>query len=90
MTEYREASFCGREAKPPVSKTMGGTRAPNSRAKEQLFLNEFGEEQVNDFEEAMNLRESVDYASAYTDEDAGNLVLKAREFLENAKRILRA
>jgi len=40
-------------------------------------------------EEAMDLRESVDYESAYTEEDAKSLVRKAQEFLENVRRILK-
>jgi len=48
-----------------------------------------GESRISDFEEAMDLRESADYGSAYTEEDARNLVRKAQEFLEKVKRILK-
>lgn len=56
----------------------------------EFFLDALGEERINDFEEAMDLRESADYGSAYTDEDARNLVGKAQEFLENVRRILKS
>ncbi|HKZ41773.1 MAG TPA: HEPN domain-containing protein, partial [Candidatus Hodarchaeales archaeon] len=51
-------------------------------ALKEFFLDALGEEQIDDFEEAMDLRESADYGSAYTDEDARNLFAKAQEFLE--------
>jgi uncharacterized protein (UPF0332 family) len=59
-------------------------------ALKEFFLDALGEERIDDFEEAMDLRESADYGSAYTDEDARNLVAKAQEFLENVRRILRS
>lgn len=58
-------------------------------ALKEFFLDTLGEERINDFEEAMDLRESADYGSTYSDEDAKNLVGKAQEFLENVKRILK-
>jgi len=58
-------------------------------ALKEFFLDTLGEERINDFEEAMDLRESADYGSTYSDEDAKNLVRKAQEFLENVKRILK-
>jgi uncharacterized protein (UPF0332 family) len=58
-------------------------------ALKEFFLDPLGEERINDFGEAMNLRESADYGSAYTDEDAKDLVGKAEDFLKNAKRILK-
>ncbi len=58
-------------------------------ALKEFFLDPLGEERINDFEEAMDLRESADYGSSYTDEDEKNLVGKAQEFLENVKRILK-
>jgi uncharacterized protein (UPF0332 family) len=60
-----------------------------SVALKEFFLDSLGEERIKDFEEAMDLRESADYGSAYTDEDAKNLVRKAEGFLENAERILK-
>jgi len=59
-------------------------------ALKEFFLDALGEERIDDFEEAMDLRESADYGSAYTDEDARNLVAKAQEFLENVRRILKS
>jgi len=59
-------------------------------ALKEFFFDALGEERINDFEEAMDLRESADYGSAYTDGDARNLVGKAQEFLENARRILKS
>jgi uncharacterized protein (UPF0332 family) len=59
-------------------------------ALKEFFLDSLGEERINDLEEAMDLRESADYGSAYTDEDARSLVGKAADFLENAKRILKS
>lgn len=59
-------------------------------ALKEFFLDALGEERIKDFEEAMDLRESADYGSAYTDEDAKNLVGKAQEFLENVRRILKS
>jgi uncharacterized protein (UPF0332 family) len=58
-------------------------------ALKEVFLDSLGEERIKDLEEAMDLRKSADYGSAYTDEDARNLVGKAEDFLENAKRILK-
>lgn len=55
----------------------------------EFFLDSLGEERIKDFEEAMDLRESADYGSAYTDQDAKNIVGKAEDFLENVKRILK-
>lgn len=55
----------------------------------EFFLDSLGEERIKDLEEAMDLRESADYGSAYTDQDAKNLVEKAEAFLENVKRILK-
>jgi uncharacterized protein (UPF0332 family) len=60
-----------------------------SVALKEFFLDALGEGRINDFGEAMDLRESADYGSAYTDEDAKNLIGKAEGFLENAKRILK-
>lgn len=57
-------------------------------ALKEFFLDSLGEERIRDFEEAMELRESADYGSAYTDQDAKNIVGKAEDFLENVKRIL--
>ena len=37
----------------------------------------------------MDLRESADYGSAYTDEDAKNLIGKTEDFLKSVKRILK-
>jgi uncharacterized protein (UPF0332 family) len=59
-------------------------------ALKELYLDALGEERINDFEEAMDLRESADYGSAYTEDDAKNLVGKAQEFLENVRRILKS
>jgi uncharacterized protein (UPF0332 family) len=59
-------------------------------ALKEFFFDALGEERIDDFEEAMDLRESADYGSAYTDEDARNLVAKAQEFLENVRRILKS
>ena len=58
-------------------------------ALKEFFLDSLGEELIRDFEEAMDLRESADYGSAYADEDAKNLVGKAEDFLANVKRILK-
>ena len=58
-------------------------------ALKEFFLDTLGEGRINDFGEAMDLRESADYGSAYTDEDAKILIGKAEDFLENAKRILK-
>ncbi len=58
-------------------------------ALKEFFLGALGEQRINDFEEAMGLRESADYGSAYTDEDAKNLILKAEDFLGNVRRILK-
>jgi uncharacterized protein (UPF0332 family) len=51
-------------------------------ALKEFFLDPLGEERINDFGEAMNLRESADHGSAYTDEDAKDLVGKAEGFLK--------
>lgn len=59
-------------------------------ALKEFFLDTLSEERIDDFAEAMDLRESADYGSAYTDADARNLVGKAQEFLENATRILKS
>ncbi len=58
-------------------------------ALKEFFLDALSERRINDFGEAMDLRESADYGSAYADEDAKNLIGKAEDFLENAKRILK-
>ena len=55
----------------------------------EFFLDSLGEERIRDFEEAMDLRESADYGSTYTDQDAKNIVGKAEDFLENVKQILK-
>lgn len=55
----------------------------------EFFLGKLGENTITDFEEAMNLRESADYGSAYSDEDAKQLVEQAKGFLENARRVLK-
>jgi uncharacterized protein (UPF0332 family) len=58
-------------------------------ALKEFFLDALGEGRINDFAEAMDLRESADYGSAYTDEDAKNLIGKTEEFLRSVKRILK-
>lgn len=58
-------------------------------ALKEFFLDALGEGRINDFAEAMDLRESADYGSAYTDEDAKNLIGKTEDFLRSVKRILK-
>ena len=58
-------------------------------ALKEFFLDALGEGRINDFAEAMDLRESADYGSAYTDEDAKNLIGKTEDFLKSVKRILK-
>ena len=58
-------------------------------ALKEFFLDVLGEGRINDFAEAMDLRESADYGSAYTDEDAKNLIGKTEDFLKSVKRILK-
>ncbi len=58
-------------------------------ALKEFFLGALGEQRINDFEEAMDLRESADYGSAYTDEDAKNVIGKVEDFLGNVRRILK-
>ena len=58
-------------------------------ALKEFFLDSLGEERIKDLEEAMDLRESADYGSAYTDEDSKILVERAEDFLGNVKRILK-
>jgi uncharacterized protein (UPF0332 family) len=71
-----------------------GYREKNHRAcliaLKEFFADALDEERIKDFEEAMDLRESADYGSAYTDGDARNLVEKAQGFLERARRILKS
>lgn len=58
-------------------------------ALKEFFLDALGEGRINDFAEAMDLRESADYGSAYTDEDAKNLIGKTEDFLRSVKGILK-
>ncbi len=44
---------------------------------------------LDDFEEAMRLRESADYGLVYSEEGAGNVLESAENFLANAKTILK-
>ncbi len=42
---------------------------------------------LDDFEEAMRLRESADYGLVFSEEGAGNVLESAGSFLDNAKKI---
>ncbi len=44
---------------------------------------------LDDFEEAMRLRESADYGWVYSEEGAGNVLESAGTFLDQAKKVLK-
>jgi uncharacterized protein (UPF0332 family) len=55
----------------------------------ELYPNQVSQSMLDDFEEAMRLRESADYGLVYSEEGAGNVLESATAFLDNAKKILK-
>lgn len=55
----------------------------------ELYPKQIGQSLLDDFEEAMRLRESADYGLVYSEEGAGNVLESAGTFLDNAKKILK-
>ena len=55
----------------------------------ELFRNQLELEIMQDFEEAMNLREEADYGLIFSEEAASRTVTNATKFLERTKEILR-
>ena len=55
----------------------------------ELFRNQLELEIMQDFEEAMNLREEADYGLIFSEEAATRTVTNATKFLERTKEILR-
>ena len=54
----------------------------------ELFRNQLEFEIMQDFEEAMNLREEADYGLVFSEEAAASIVDNAEKFLQKAKEIL--
>ena len=55
----------------------------------ELFKNELTSEILQDFDEAMNLREEADYGLVFSEEASTRIVTNATKFLERTKEILR-
>ena len=55
----------------------------------ELFRNQLELEIMQDFEEAMNLREEADYGLVFSEAAATRIVTNATKFLERTKEILR-
>ena len=55
----------------------------------ELFKNELTSEILQDFDEAMNLREEADYGLVFSEEAATRTVTNATKFLERTREILR-
>ena len=58
-------------------------------ALKELFKNELPPKILQDFDEAMNLREEADYGLVFSEEAATRIVTNATKFLERTKEILR-
>lgn len=54
----------------------------------ELFRNQLEPELIQNFEEAMNLREEADYGLIFSEEGATNTVKNAEKFLNKVKKIL--
>ena len=54
----------------------------------ELFKNELTSEILQDFDEAMNLREEADYGLVFSEEASTRIVTNATKFLERTKEIL--
>jgi uncharacterized protein (UPF0332 family) len=54
----------------------------------ELFKNELPSKILQDFDEAMNLREEADYGLVFSEEAATSIVDNAENFLQKAKGIL--
>src|SRR3989304_9260215 len=55
----------------------------------ELFRNQLELEIMQDFEEAMNLREEADYGLVFSEEASTRIVTNATKFLERTREILR-
>ena len=55
----------------------------------ELLGNEFEEEAIRSFEEAMSLREEADYGLIFSEEGATEVINNAERFLKKAKELLR-
>ena len=55
----------------------------------ELFKNELTSEILQNFDEAMNLREEADYGLVFSEEASTRIVTNATKFLERTKEILR-
>ncbi len=55
----------------------------------ELYPKQLTQSMLDDFEEAMRLRESADYGLVYSEEGAGNVLESAGTFLDHAKKILK-
>ncbi len=55
----------------------------------ELYPKQVAQSMLDDFDEAMRLRESADYGLVYSEEGAGNVIESAETFLENTKKVLK-
>jgi len=54
----------------------------------ELFKNQLESELIQNFEEAMSLREEADYGLVFSEEGATSIVNNAEKFLKKVKEIL--
>jgi uncharacterized protein (UPF0332 family) len=54
----------------------------------ELYKNQLESELIQNFEEAMSLREEADYGLVFSEEGATNIVNNAEKFLKKVKEIL--
>jgi uncharacterized protein (UPF0332 family) len=57
-------------------------------ALKELFKNQLESELIQNFEEAMSLREEADYGLVFSEEGATSIVNNAEKFLNKVKQIL--
>jgi len=57
-------------------------------ATRELFRNEINPSSIQDFEDAMDLREAADYGLTFSEEGARDVIENAEGFLSNAKDVL--
>ncbi len=56
----------------------------------ELYPKQVTQSMLDDFEEAMRLRESADYGLVFSEEGAGSVLESAGTFLDHARKILKA